>query len=73
VAQEANVKALILHHIVPNTPNSADIQKMVNTAQNDFDGLVLAADDNDTFNVLDIVQSRAEEQKVHDLIREAHL
>src|SRR5690606_12135991 len=63
VAQEANVKALILHHIVPNTPDSADVQKMVNTAQNDFDGLVLAAEDNDTFNVIDIVKTHLDERK----------
>ena len=73
VAQEANVKALILHHIVPNTPDSADVQKMVNVAQKDFDGLVLAAEDNDTFNVIDIVKSRLEEGKARELIREANI
>jgi ribonuclease BN (tRNA processing enzyme) len=72
VAQEANVKALILHHIVPNTPDSADVQKMVNTAQNDFDGLVLAAEDNDTFNVIDIVKTHLDERRAHEFLREVN-
>lgn len=46
---------------------------MVNVAQNDFDGLVLAAEDNDTFNVIDIVKSRLEEGKARELIREANI
>lgn len=72
VAQEANVKALILHHIVPNTPNSADIQKMVKAAENDFDGLVFAADDNDIFNVTDIINSHFEERKAYEFMRETN-
>lgn len=70
VAREANAKSLILHHIVPNIPDSADIQKMINTAQNDFEGLVFAAEDNDTFNVTDIIKAHGAGHEAHEFIRE---
>lgn len=51
VAAAAGVGQLILHHIVPNTPGSADVQKMVTAARRDFAGPVHAAEDNDRFSV----------------------
>ena len=45
---------------------------MVNTAQNDFDGLVLAAEDNDTFNVIDIVKTHLDERRAHEFLREVN-
>lgn len=58
VAANANVNHLILHHIVPNLPNVADIEKMISHAQSDFDGLVSAAEDNDIFEInnLQVIQ-----------------
>lgn len=53
VAQEAGVGQLILHHIVPNTPGSADTAKMIRTAAGQFDGPVFLAEDNDVFTVGD--------------------
>ncbi|MFC6674276.1 MBL fold metallo-hydrolase [Marinobacterium aestuariivivens] len=49
VASEASVGVLVLHHIVPNTPGSADVEKMVRYAKKDFAGPVTAAEDNDCF------------------------
>lgn len=49
VAQHANVGALVLHHIVPNTPGSANTEKMRDTAAADFEGPVSVAEDNDQF------------------------
>lgn len=49
VAQEAGVKSLILHHIVPNTPGAADVEKMVRFARKDFSGKVFSASDGDCF------------------------
>lgn len=51
VAQQANVGGLVLHHIVPNTPGSADTEKMRSTAALHFDGPVSVAEDNDQFLV----------------------
>lgn len=51
VAAEANVKQLVLHHIVPNVPFAADLEKMKRTAERDFDGPVWVAEDNDVFEV----------------------
>ncbi|PHN65816.1 MBL fold metallo-hydrolase [Pseudomonas sp. ICMP 8385] len=51
VAQAAGVSQLILHHIVPNVPGAADIEKMLRAAHRDFSGKVFAAEDNDSFRV----------------------
>lgn len=51
VAQRAGVKSLVLHHIVPNTPGTADLAAMERTAQADFDGHVAIAEDNDVFHL----------------------
>lgn len=51
VAAEANVKELVLHHIVPNTPDAADLNKMIRYAKGDFSGPVYVAEDNDCFSV----------------------
>ncbi|HEN8797499.1 TPA: MBL fold metallo-hydrolase [Pseudomonas putida] len=51
VAQAAGVSQLILHHIVPNVPGAADIEKMLRAARRDFSGKVFAAEDNDSFRV----------------------
>ncbi|MCW2133097.1 Ribonuclease BN, tRNA processing enzyme [Arthrobacter sp. VKM Ac-2550] len=51
VAQAAGVGQLVLHHIVPNTPGAADVQKMQQVASLDFDGPVQVAEDNDCFVV----------------------
>ena len=51
VAAEANVKQLVLHHIVPNVPFAADLEKMKRTAERDFSGAVWVAEDNDVFEV----------------------
>lgn len=53
VAAAAGVRQLVLHHIVPNTPGSADVHKMVAAARRDFAGPVHAAEDNDRFLVSD--------------------
>lgn len=57
VAAEANVKQLVLHHIVPNVPFAADLEKMKRTAERDFSGLVWVAEDNDVFEVVKDVHS----------------
>jgi ribonuclease BN (tRNA processing enzyme) len=51
VAAAAGVGQLVLHHIVPNTPGTADVHKMVAAARRDFAGPVHAAEDNDRFLV----------------------
>jgi ribonuclease BN (tRNA processing enzyme) len=51
VAELAGVGQLVLHHIVPNTPGSADVQKMAKAAARDFGGPVRVAEDNDCFTV----------------------
>lgn len=51
VAQAAGVGQLVLHHIVPNTPGSADLDKMVRIAADHFGGPVFLAEDNDEFVV----------------------
>ncbi|WP_444635631.1 MBL fold metallo-hydrolase [Glutamicibacter sp. AOP33-2CA-4] len=51
VAQQANVSSLVLHHIVPNTPGTADLEIMLNTARRDFSGTVSIAEDNDVFDI----------------------
>jgi len=51
VAQQANVSSLVLHHIVPNTPGTADLEVMLNTARRDFSGTVSIAEDNDVFDI----------------------
>lgn len=63
VAAEAGVKQLVLHHIVPNTPFAADLEKMKNTAQRDFSGIVAVAEDNDVFVVESpVIQEIAEKE-----------
>ena len=49
VAARAGVGRLVLHHIVPNTPGAADMQKMRDAAAADFGGPVDVAEDNDVF------------------------
>ncbi|MCG2623947.1 MBL fold metallo-hydrolase [Arthrobacter sp. I2-34] len=51
VARAAGVGRLVLHHIVPNTPGTADLQKMEKAARRDFGGPVQVAEDNDCFVV----------------------
>ncbi len=51
VARAAGVGQLVLHHIVPNTPGTADVEKMQRAASMDFDGPVYVAEDNDCFMV----------------------
>jgi ribonuclease BN (tRNA processing enzyme) len=51
VAREAGVGRLVLHHIVPNTPGTADLRKMQAAAARDFSGPVHVAEDNDRFDV----------------------
>lgn len=70
VAQEAQVKALILHHIVPNVPDVADIDKMIETAQEDFEGVVLAAEDNDVYQVNELVLSYIQQRKAYESTHE---
>lgn len=52
VAKEANVGQLVLHHIVPNVPFAADLEKMKRTAEQDFNGPVWVAEDNDVFELV---------------------
>lgn len=49
VAQAAGAGRLVLHHIVPNTPGAADLQKIKAGAARDFSGPVQVAEDNDCF------------------------
>lgn len=49
VAQAAGVKSLVLHHIVPNTPGTADLAAMEAAVRADFRGTVHIAEDNDVF------------------------
>lgn len=58
VARAAEVGHLVLHHVVPNTPGSADGPKMVRTAAEDFGGPVSLAEDNDVFTVNNTSTSR---------------
>lgn len=51
VAAKAGVGALVLHHIVPNTPGAADLEAMLETARGDFSGNVTIAEDNDVYSV----------------------
>ncbi|MGO2621268.1 MBL fold metallo-hydrolase [Glutamicibacter ardleyensis] len=51
VARKANVSSLVLHHIVPNTPGTADLATMLDTARQDFSGHVFIAEDNDVFHI----------------------
>ncbi|MCQ9165588.1 MULTISPECIES: MBL fold metallo-hydrolase [unclassified Arthrobacter] len=51
VARAAGVGALVLHHIVPNTPGAADLAKMLLAVRADFAGQVSIAEDNDMFPV----------------------
>ncbi|MNW52892.1 ribonuclease Z [compost metagenome] len=51
VAAKAEVGALVLHHIVPNTPGAADLEAMLETARGDFAGNVSIAEDNDVFSI----------------------
>lgn len=51
VAAKAGVGALVLHHIVPNTPGAADLEAMLETARGDFAGNVSIAEDNDVFSI----------------------
>lgn len=64
VAQAAGVKQLVLHHIVPNVPNSADVEKMIRFARRDFSGPVFAAEDNDCFPVVSAA-SQADTEALH--------
>jgi len=54
VAQRAGVKSLVLHHIVPNTPGTADLQTMLRSVNEDFAGTVAIAEDNDVFEITSI-------------------
>ena len=49
VAAAAGVKTLVLHHIVPNTPGTADLAAMEAAVRRDFAGTVHIAEDNDVF------------------------
>lgn len=49
VAAAAGVKTLVLHHIVPNTPGTADLAAMDAAVRRDFAGTVHIAEDNDVF------------------------
>lgn len=51
VARAAGVSQLVLHHVVPNTPGSADTAKMSRVAADHFGGPVIVAEDNDVFVV----------------------
>ncbi|MFJ6419287.1 MBL fold metallo-hydrolase [Paeniglutamicibacter sp. NPDC091659] len=51
VAENAGVKTLVLHHIVPNTPGTADLAAMEKAARRDFSGPVHIASDNDSFHI----------------------
>lgn len=51
VAQRAGVSALVMHHIVPNTPGTADLEAMQRAVRADFSGFVAIAEDNDVFEV----------------------
>lgn len=51
VAEKAGVGSLVLHHIVPNTPGTADLQAMLDTSRSDSTGNVYVAEDNDVFSV----------------------
>lgn len=55
VAEKAGVKTLVLHHIVPNTPGTADLAAMERAAHRDFSGSVRIASDNDSFRIGDTV------------------
>lgn len=64
VAAAADVGQLVLHHIVPNTPGTADVPKMVAAARRDFAGPVHGAEDNDRFLVSDAVQDAVTRETV---------
>ena len=49
VAAAAGVNTLVLHHIVPNTPGTADLEAMDAAVRRDFAGTVHIAEDNDVF------------------------
>lgn len=51
VAALAGVRELVLHHIVPNTPGTADLDAILAGARADFVGPVSIAEDNDVFAV----------------------
>ncbi|WP_394061232.1 MBL fold metallo-hydrolase [Alcaligenes sp. WGS1538] len=51
VAAQAKVGQLVLHHIVPNVPGAADLNKMLQAARRDFGGPVSIAEDNDCYRV----------------------
>lgn len=65
VAQAAGVSQLILHHIVPNVPGAADIEKMLRAARRDFSGMVYAAEDNDSFRVAGTVTAASSNTVLH--------
>ncbi|MNH36219.1 hypothetical protein D3C79_969890 [compost metagenome] len=56
---------MILHHIVPNVPGAADIEKMLLAARRDFSGKVYAAEDNDSFRVGGTVTAAASTTVLH--------
>ncbi len=51
LAREAGARRLVLHHIVPNTPGAADLDKIAARVTADFGGPVSVAEDNDVFIV----------------------
>lgn len=51
IAQRAGVKALVLHHIVPNTPGTADLSAMAAAVERDYTGKISIAEDNDVFTL----------------------
>lgn len=66
VAAKAQVKQLVLHHIVPNVPFAADLEKMQRTAERDFSGKVVVAEDNDVFVVEPQAKQEFELQEVKE-------
>lgn len=51
VAADAGVGMLVLHHIVPNTPDATDPDRLMTAAAKQFSGTVRVAEDGDVFAV----------------------
>lgn len=51
IAERAGVRQLVLHHIVPNKPNSTDPSRLVEAAERSFSGPVVVAEDGDIWQV----------------------
>lgn len=51
LARLAGAKSLVLHHVVPNTPGTADLATMLSTVREDFGGNAVIAEDNDVYRI----------------------